>query len=194
MWGPFETFRWGSFETFWFNRYFWDFFQVLLKLFDSLLEPWKFLKFTWFKTPPRECSLIAPTFYMMLKVDFQKLSEIEIFRKSKDFGLISTWIIIMCPWCYIWCWKQHSITVAGFQQNCCFSATNVDFSGFCTFIQVKIEIWMKKQHLLPKNNTFVENQQQWCYVVLHIIYRTFSSKTALAIVLFWSKQHCWIQS
>ena len=81
--------------------------------------------------------------YMMLKVDFQKLSEIEIFRKSKDFGLISTWIIIMCPWCYIWCWKQHSNTVAGFQQNCCFSTTNVDFSRFCTYIQVKIEIWMK---------------------------------------------------
>ena len=108
--------------------------------------------------------------YMMLKVDFQKLSEIEIFRKSKDFGLISTWIIIMCPWCYIWCWKQHSITVAGFQQNCCFSATNVDFSGFCTFIQVKIEIWMKKQHLLPKNNIFVENEQQWCYVAFSINY------------------------
>ena len=124
--------------------------------------------------------------YMMLKVDFQKLSEIEIFRKSKDFGLISTWIIIMCPWCYIWCWKQHSITVAGFQQNCCFSATNVDFSGFCTFIQVKIEIWMKKQHLLPKNNTFVENQQQWCYVVLHIIYsiRTLRKPSNYALLNF----------
>ena len=94
--------------------------------------------------------------YMMLKVDFQKLSEIELFRKSKDFGLISTWIIIMCPWCYIWCWKQHSITVAGFQQNCCFSATNIDFSGFCTFIQVKIEIWMKKQHLSPKTTLLLK--------------------------------------
>ena len=48
-------------------------------------------------------------------------------------------------------------------------ATNVDFSGFCTFMQVKIEIWMKKQHLLPKNSTFVKNQQQWCYFMLHII-------------------------
>ena len=76
----------------------------------------------------------------------------------------------MCPWCYIWCYKQQRIIVAYFQQKCCFSATNVDFSGFCTFIQVKIEIWMKKQHLLPKNNTFDENQQQWCYVVLCIIY------------------------
>ena len=81
--------------------------------------------------------------YMMLKVDFQNLSKIEIFRKSKDFGLILTWIIIMFPWWCIWCWKQHSITVAAFQQNCCFSETNVDFLGFCTFIQVKIEIWMK---------------------------------------------------
>ena len=107
--------------------------------------------------------------YMMLKVDFQNLSEIAIFRKSKDRGWMLIWIINMSPWCYIWCWKQHSIIVAHFQQKCCFSATNVDFSGFCTFIQVKIEIWMKKQHLLPKNNTFVENQQQWCYVVLHII-------------------------
>ena len=100
----------------------------------------------------------------------QKLSEIEIFRKSKDFGLILIYIINMCLWCYIWCCKLHSIIVAHFQSKCCFSATNVDFSGFCTFIRIKIEIWMKKQHLLPKNNNFVENQQQWCYVVLHIIY------------------------
>ena len=83
--------------------------------------------------------------YMMLKVDFQKLSEIEIFRKSKDFGLISTSMIIMCSWCCIWCWKQHSITVAGFQQKCCFSATNVDFSCKYYFIQAKIE-------KLTKNN------------------------------------------
>ena len=110
--------------------------------------------------------------YMMLKVDFQNLSEIDIFRKSKDHGWMLLWIINMGPWCYIWCWKQHSIIVAHFQQKCCFSATNVDFSGFCTFIQVKIKIWMKKQHLLPKNNIFVENQQQWCYVALHIIYST----------------------
>ena len=94
--------------------------------------------------------------YMMLKVDFQKLSEIEIFRKSKDFGLIWTWIIIMCPWCCLWFWKQHSITVAGFQQKCCFSATNVDFSCKYCFIQTKIEKLTKKQHLLLKNNTIVE--------------------------------------
>ena len=106
---------------------------------------------------------------MMLKVDFQQLSEIEIFRKSKDFGLILTWIIIMFAWWCIWCWKQHSITVARFQQKCCFSATNVDFSCKYYFIQAKIEKLTKKQHLLLKNNTFVENQQQWCYVALHII-------------------------
>ena len=108
--------------------------------------------------------------YMVLKVDFQKLSEVEIFRKSKDFGLIWTWIIIMCPWCWIWCWKQRSITVAGFQQKCCFSATNVDFSCKYYFIQAKIEKLTKKQHLLLKNNIFVENQQQWCYVAFQIIY------------------------
>ena len=110
------------------------------------------------------------TTYMMLKVDFQKLSEIEIFRKSKDFGLIWTWIIIMCPWCWIWCWKQRSITVAGFQQKCCFSATNVDFPCKYCFIQAKIEKLTKKQHLLLKNNICVENEQQWCYVALYIIY------------------------
>ena len=108
--------------------------------------------------------------YMMLKVDFQNLSEIEIFRKSKDFGLVSTWIIIMCPWCCIWCWKQHSITVAGFQQKCCFSATNVDFSCLFILIHVKIGNQTKKQHLLPENNNFVENQQQWCSVAPPIIY------------------------
>ena len=110
------------------------------------------------------------TTYKMLKVDFQNLSEIEIFLKSKDRGWILIWIIQKIIWCYIWCWKQHSIIVAHCQQKCTFSETNVDFSAFCTFIRVKIEIWMKKQHLLPKNNTFVENKQQWCYVVLHIIY------------------------
>ena len=108
--------------------------------------------------------------YMMLNVDFQKLSEIEIFRKSKDFGLISTWIIIMCPWCYIWCWKQHSITVAGFQQNCCFSATNVVFSFKFRFLLEWMYRILKNQHLLPKNNNFVENQQPWCYVAFRIKY------------------------
>ena len=37
----------------------------------------------------RFVAIEAPT-NMWLKVDFQNLSEIEIFRKSKDFGLIST--------------------------------------------------------------------------------------------------------
>ena len=108
--------------------------------------------------------------YMMLKVDFQKLSEIEIFRKSKNFGLILTWIIIMCSWWCFWCWKQHSIIVAVLQQKCCFSATNVDFSCKYCFIQAKTEKLTKKQHLLLKNNIFVENQQQWCYVAFIIKY------------------------
>ena len=110
------------------------------------------------------------TTYVELKLHFQKLSKIEIFRKSKDFRTILIPIIIMRPWCHIWCWKQNSIIVAGFQQKCCFSATNVDFSCKYCFIQAKIEKLTKKQHLLLKNNTFVENQQQWCYVALHIIY------------------------
>ena len=114
--------------------------------------------------------------YMMLKVDFQKLSEIEIFWKSKDFGLILIWIIIMCTWCYIWCCKQHSIIVAHFQQKCCFSATNVDFLAFFAFIHVKIKIVMKKQHLLLKNNNFIENQQQWCSIALHNNYSIRTSK------------------
>ena len=73
-------------------------------------------------------------------------------------------------WCYKWYAGQHNITVAGFQQKCCFSATNVDFSCKYCFIQAKIERLTKKQHLLLQNNTFVENQQQWCYFALHIIY------------------------
>ena len=129
--------------------------------------------------------------YMMLKVDFQNLSEIEIFRKSKDRGWMLIWIINMSIWCYIWCWKQHIIIVAHCQQKCCFSATNVDFSGVCTFIQVKIEIWMKKQHLLPKNNIFIENQQQWYYVVLYIIYsiRTFR-KLSVCFAQFFDSCFC----
>ena len=108
--------------------------------------------------------------YVKLKINFQKLTEIEIFRKTKDFGRIWISIIIIGFWCYICCWKQHSITVADLQQKCCFSATNVDFSCKYCFIQAKIEKLTKKQHLLLKINTFVENQQQWCYVALHIIY------------------------
>ena len=107
---------------------------------------------------------------MILKVHFQKLSKIKIFRKSKDFGLILIWIINMCTWCYIWCWKQHSIIVADFQQKCCFSAPNVDFSWLFILIHVKIGNQTKKQHLLPENNNFVENQQQWCFVAPLIIY------------------------
>ncbi len=124
--------------------------------------------------------------YMMLKVDFQQLSEIEIFRKSKDFGLILTWIIIMFAWWCIWCWKQHGITVAGLQHKCCFSAANVDFSCKYYFIQAKIEKLTEKQHLLLKNNTFVENEQQWCSVALQIIYsiRTFRNSSICFVQFF----------
>ena len=108
--------------------------------------------------------------YVEVKIIFDFLSKIEISRFFDFQNLIFNRIINRGSCCYNWCWKQHSIIVAHFQQKCCFLATNIDFSGFCTFIQVKIEIWMKKQHLLPKNNTFVENQQQWYYVALHIIY------------------------
>ena len=108
--------------------------------------------------------------YMILKIHFQKLSEIKNFRKSNDFGLVLIWIINMCPWCYIWCCRQHSIIVAHFQQKCCFSATNVDFSCLFILIHVKIGNQAKKQHLLPENINFVENQQQWCFVAPHIIY------------------------
>ena len=110
------------------------------------------------------------TAHVAPKIHFQKLSKIEIFRKSKDFGLILNWIINMYRWCYIWCWKQHIIIVAGFQQKCYFSAPNVDFSWLFILIHVKIENQTKKQHLLPEKNNFVENQQQWCYIALHIIH------------------------
>ena len=76
--------------------------------------------------------------YVELKFHFQKLSEIEIFRKSKNFRMILISIIRMRPWCYIWCWKQHSIIVASFQQKCCFSALNIDFSWLFTLVHVKI--------------------------------------------------------
>ena len=108
--------------------------------------------------------------YVRLKFHLQKLSEIEIFRKSKDFGLILIWIVTICLWCYIWCCKQHSIIVAGFQQKCCFSAPNVDFSWLFILIHIKIGNQTKKQHLLPENNNFVENQQQWCFFAPRIIY------------------------
>ncbi len=89
---------------------------------------------------------------MELKLNFQKLSEIEIFRKSNDFGMILISIIIMSPWCYsCWC-KQHSIIVADFQQKCCFSALNVDFSWLFILIHVEIGNQTKKQHLLLQNN------------------------------------------
>ena len=110
------------------------------------------------------------TTYVGLKLHFQKLSEIEIFRKSKGCGVVLIWIISMCPWCYIWCCNQHSIIVAGFQQKCCFSAPNVGFLWLFILIHVKIGNQTKKQYLLPENNNFVENQQQCCFVDPPIIY------------------------
>ena len=102
--------------------------------------------------------------YVELKLNFQILSEIEISRNFHFQNQILSGIIIECPWCYKWCWKQYSIIVAYFQQKCCFSAPNVDFSWLFILVHVKIGNQMKKQHLLPENNNFVENEQQWCSV------------------------------
>ena len=88
----------------------------------------------------------------------QKVSKFEIFRNFWFRKLISNIIISKCPSCYKWYWKQHSISVAGFQQKCCFPATNFVFSGLCAFVHLKIKIWRKKQQLLLKDNIFVENQ------------------------------------
>ena len=108
--------------------------------------------------------------YVRLKLHFQKLSEIEIFRKSRDFGLMLIWIITIWLWFYIWCYKQHSIIVAGFQQKCCFSAPNVDFLWLFILIHAKIGNQTKKQHLLPENNNFVKNKQQSYSFAPRIIY------------------------
>ena len=112
--------------------------------------------------------------YMMLKVDFQKLSEIEIFRKSKDRGWMLIWIINMSSWCYIWCWKQHSIIVAHFQQKCCFSATNVDFSWLFILIHVKIGNQTKKQHLSRASHKFLDD--------LDAINDGWSNRTSLLLI------------
>ena len=110
--------------------------------------------------------------YMELKLNFQKLSEIEIFRNFHFQNQILSAIIMECPWCYKWCWKQHNIIVAYFQQKCCFSAPNVDFSWLFTLVHVKNWKSNEKQHLLPENNNLVENEQQWYYVAPPIIYST----------------------
>ena len=131
--------------------------------------------------------------YVEVKIIFDFLSKIEISRFSDFQNLIFNRIINRGPCCYNWCWKQHSIIVAHCQQKCCFSATSVYFLGFCTFIQVKIEIWMKKQHLLPKNNTFVENHQQWCYVALYIIYSIMTlRKSSICFAQFFDSCFWWI--
>ena len=76
--------------------------------------------------------------YVDLRVHFQKMFKIEIFPKVQCWSLVLIWIINTCPWCYKWSTKQHSSIAAHFQQKCCFSVTNVDFSCFCTFIQINI--------------------------------------------------------
>ena len=68
--------------------------------------------------------------------------------------------------------EQQNITVACFQQNYCFPATNVVFSFDFQILHELIWIIMKNQHLVPKNNIFVENQQQLFYVAFSIKYRT----------------------
>ena len=108
--------------------------------------------------------------YVELKLNSQKLSEIKIFRNFHFQNQILSAIIMECPRCYKWCWKQHSIIVADFQQKCCFPAPNVDFSWLFTLVHVKIGNQTKKQHLLPENNNFVENKQQRCSVAPPIIY------------------------
>ena len=108
--------------------------------------------------------------YVELKLNFQKLSEIKIFRNFHFQNQILSSNIMECLRRYKWCWKQHSIIVADFQQKCCFSALNVDFSWLFTWIHVKIGDQTKKQHLFPENNNFVENQQQWYSVAPPIIY------------------------
>ena len=118
---------------------------------------------SWSKQNDRECCFRAES-------SVSSFLKIDVFWKSKDFELNFNWIFNMCTWCYIWCCKQCSIIVAGFQQKCCFSASNVDFSWLFILIHVKIGNQTKKQHLLPENNNFVENQQQWCFVAPHIIY------------------------
>ena len=120
--------------------------------------------------------------HMKLKIDLQKVSKFEIFRNSRFRKLIFDRIISDCPRWYKWCWKQHSIIVADFQQKCCFSATNVDFSSFCAFIHVRTKVWMKKplfeNHFqnLSEFETFIKskdfglilirniNMCSWCYI------------------------------
>ena len=76
--------------------------------------------------------------YVRLKGYLQKLSEIEIFRKSQDLGLILIWIINMCHRWYIWWCKQHSIIVA-FRNKC----------WFCSFLFIH---WCKNQDCIKWKN------------------------------------------
>ena len=98
-----------------------------------------------------------------------KICQKSRFFENKDLGWMLIWIININLWCYIWCWKQHSIIVAHFHQKCCISATNVVLS-----IQTSIFIWMNVQNpekstFVPKNKIFVGNEQQWCLYIIMLL-------------------------
>ena len=129
--------------------------------------------------------------YVEFKINFDLLSKIEIFQNFSFRKLIFNRIINSGLWCYNWCWKHHSINVADFQQKCCFSATNYDSPALSTAMQLKIIIYMKKQHLLLKNNIFVENRQQCHHVASSISYiikgtvKLIKSPTHIFMIFYW---------
>ena len=97
--------------------------------------------------PPICCQLVISLKSYPWQHIWSSKSFLTFYRKIAHFGstrnfssrkLFFSRIIGECPRCYKWCRKQHSIIVAGFQQNCCFSATNVDFSAFSSFIHAQI--------------------------------------------------------
>ena len=67
-------------------------------------------------------------------------------------------IVFGGSWCYKWCAKQHNITVAGFQQKCCFQQQMLffrKFFDFClnkTIFTWKINIYCWKTTLLLKTS------------------------------------------
>ncbi len=122
--------------------------------------------------------------YVEFKSTFDFLFKIEIFGFFDFQKMIFNRIINRGICCYNWCWKQHIIIFVDFQQNCCFSATNVDFSVFSSFIHARIRKVLKKQHLLLKNNNFVVFQQNWCYVASDNIYRTMETIELITYFLF----------
>ena len=69
---------------------------------------------------------------------------------------------------------QYNITslLLIFNKNVVFRKQMLFFHSDLDFYMDKCAETWKSKHLLLKNNIFVENQQQWCYVILHIIYST----------------------